>query len=510
MSTIFDGYRKLNDKQIVNQLAILETINFSNIFMYYRNKFKDSTVETIKKLLGTMSKDEKDDKDKIEDTEDKNQIKSNKSEQEKINELYEILLENRKELRKLSREELDIKLKLALCDRSGADIEDSEEEISLDVINESMKRLSLPKYLTPSQKIDMIYEKYDAKVFKYLKENPNTANQKKVLDFGDPKLLIAIFTETIKSWDIIQGSRIIDREVLLESVWLSAMSNVEPFTPKTEELPSASIERLDDDTYEDDSLFFDSINNFSKAKVDLETNDYKLSDLSKETDRYEKASLNKKAKHLELKATQKDIEKKIRAIEVDLEYLKNIYDQGQRDIKNNQLVQDHMDLTGKHKYNARKIENLNFEIAELDKVLRNLSLDKEYLLEEEKILKKRRDNTRKEYLIQEEKRYYELKKLWSSHFSDFEFEDPFLKEAVEYSIEDRIEIERILEEMKLMKDPRIISGNFKEEQINNTYNVEFNLDQKRVICLEYKIVESEDENDNKLEVKLLRILESIE
>lgn len=505
MSTIFDGYRKLNDKQIVNQLAILETINFSNVFIYYRNKFKDSTVDTIKKLLGTRDKE---DSASIEDTV---VVDLNKSEEEKRNELYEILLENRKELRKLPREELNIKLKLALCDRSGANIEDSEEVISLEVVNESMKRLSLPKYLTPSQKIDMIYEKYDAKVFKYLKENPDVANQKKVLDFGDPKLLIHIFTETIKSWDIIQGSRIIDREVLLESVWLAAMSNVEPFTPKTEVLPSASIEKLDDDTYEDDTAFFNSINNFSKSKTDLETNDYKLSDLSKEMDRYEKASLNKKAKHLELKASQKEIEKKIRAIEVDLEYLVNIYDQGQRELKNNELVQSHMDTTSKHKYNARKIENLDFEIAELDKVLRNLSLDKEYLLEEEKILKALRDDTRKEYLLQEEKRFYELKKLWSSHYKKFEFDEPFLKEAVEYSIEDRIEIERVLEELKITKDPRILSSNFKEKQLNNTYNVEFNLDEKRIICLEYSLVENEDEDKKKdFHVKLLRILESIE
>ncbi len=80
MNTIFDGYKKLNDKQIINQMAILETINLSNVFMFSKNKFKESTIHTIKRLLGTER----------ENPEDKNTYKTK---EEQVNELYELLKE---------------------------------------------------------------------------------------------------------------------------------------------------------------------------------------------------------------------------------------------------------------------------------------------------------------------------------------------------------------------------------------------------------------------------------
>lgn len=493
MSTIFDGYRKLNDKQIINQLAILETINLSNIFTYYKNTFKETTVETIKKLLGTSEKDNLDEK-------------TNKTQQEKVNELYELLVENRKELRKLSREELDIKFKLCLCDRANCNIEDSEEEISLAIVNEAVKRLSLSEYLTPSQKIDNIYKFYNDKVLNYLKEDPTIADQNKKFDFSDPKLLIHIFTETIKSWDMIQGSKRIDREVLLESVWLAAMSNVEPFTPKIEDLPSFNMKSKTEDPCEVDIEFFDSIRVYRSSIKKLEVNDYKLSDLDKEMSRYEKASVNKKAQLLEFNNQQKEIEKKLREIDVDLEYTVNIYNQEQRRVKRNCLLENQTNVEESYKIVKEKIEELSYEVKALDIVLRDMSLDKEYLQEEEKELKDFRNDARKVYLIQQDKRYSEIKNLWIPFYNKFNIESQFIKEAVEYNIDERLEIERVLAELHSMKDPRVLSSNFKEEQINNNYNIEFLLDEERIICIDYVVEKDED----KFSVKLVRILECTE
>ena len=87
MSTIFDGYRELNDKQIINQLAILETINLSNTFKFYKGKFKENTFSTIRKLLGTEHKQES------------RNGNSEKINQEKINELHNMVKEKVEQLR---------------------------------------------------------------------------------------------------------------------------------------------------------------------------------------------------------------------------------------------------------------------------------------------------------------------------------------------------------------------------------------------------------------------------
>ena len=493
MNTIFDRFRKLNDKEMINQLAILETINLSNIFMFYKNKFKESTVSTIKKLLGTEK----------ENLEDEN---TDKTEEEKVNELYELLKENRKELRKLPREELDTKLKLLLCDRAGADIEESEEIISLEIVNELMKRFSLSVYLTPGQKMDRVYELYNEKILNYLKENPDCEliDSNKALDLTDPKFLIHIFTETIKSWDIIQGSKNIDREVLAESIWISSLISNEDFTPKTEDLPSSQIQLEADGSYEDDRYFFDALDVFNNAKDELEINDYRLSDLSEEMDRFDKASVVKKTNLIALGEKQKNTEKKIREIEVDLDYISNIYDLEEREAKKTKLIEDHVREREQHKLDEITMSQLELEIKELEQVLNSLDLDKEYLLEEEKKLKDFRNEARRVYLTREDERYEKIKNLWLPHFNKFEIEVQFIKEAVDYNTNERIELERILEELHRLKDPRIISSNFKKEQINNTYNIEFELALDRIVCLEYKI-NKEDEK-----VKLLRILESIE
>lgn len=492
MNTIFDGYKKLNDKQIINQMAILETINLSNVFMFSKNKFKESTIHTIKRLLGTER----------ENPEDKNTYKTK---EEQVNELYELLKESRKELRKLTRQALDIKLKLLLCDRSGSKTKETEEIISLDIVNEVSKRFSLSEYLTPAQKMDRIYDMYNEKILDFLKENPDSdlIDSDNALDLTDPKFLIHIFTDTIKSWDLIQGSKNIDREVLAESIWILSMHCEEYFTPKTEELPSSKIELESDNTYLEDTVFFGSVNIFNNSKNELEINDYKLSDLSEEMDKYDKVSVSKQTQLIALNEKQKNTEKKNREIEVDLDYIGNIYDPIDRENKKNKLREDHIRIKEQYKADELKILKLQNDIKEVNKFLNDLNLDKEYLLDEEKKLKDFRNEARRQCLIEEDKRYDQIKSIWLPHFNKFEIETQFIKESVGYTTEERIEIERVLEELHRLNDPRIISNNFVKEELNNNYNIEFELERDRIVCLEYNI-------DEEQRVKLLRILESIE
>ncbi len=494
MSTIFDGYSKLNDKQIINQLAILETINISNMLKFYKNKIKENTFNTIRKLLGTQHKEEleKENLDKIN--------------QKKINGLHSLVQEKIKELSIYSREELDRRLKISLCEKAGSDVKCSEEIISVDVVNEAMKRFSLPRQMTQAQKIEYIYETHNERVLKYLKENPDIIDQNNKLDLTDSKLLMHVFTDKIKSSDIIKGSKNIDRELLVESVWLAAMSGEDMFTPAEQDLPSFQIKPSERNIYLEDEIFFDAVKRYKKSIKDFEANDYKISDLEKEIDGYEKSIVLKKSQLIDLKNRDEQSEKQLREIEVDLDLLDNIYDKEQEEKKKYELIKEHGDVNQERVDNNKKRVKLKYELEDVSRLLNSLTLDREYLLKEQKRLKDNRDDARKEYLIEEENRYFELNSLWELHYDGFELEDQFLKEAVEYEIGQRMEIEKVLEELYRAKDPRVLASNFKKRQSKNSYSIDFLLGQERVICLEYSV----EEDKTGLKVKLLRILESIE
>lgn len=506
MSTIFDGYKKLSDKQIMNQLAILETINFSNILKFHKNKFKDSAVGTIKKILGTYNKEatEYEDMDTEEIKFNVDELREHSVEENKMDELYELLKQSRSELKKLSRQELDLRLKLALCDKVDLTIEDSDEVVSLDIVNQAMTRYEVDEYLTPAQKIDKVYELYNDKVMEYLKENPTKVSQKRALDLSDPKLILYMIIETMKSWDIVKGSKSIDKEILAQSVWLSAIGNVEEFTPSIEQLPSFRFKPSSNNLYLEDTVFINPRNKYRESMEKLEEHEYKLQDLEEEMDKLENLILNKKNKILDLKNEQKENEKKLREIEVDLEYLVNIYDEEQREKKNQELVKKRREVNKDHLENQQFREQLKYEITRTEIDFRDLAISKEYMLTEEKRLKQARNQARHEYLVQADKRYDELKELWESHYTKFELESQFLKEIVEYRIEERIEIERVLEELHNARDFRILSSGFKKQITRDIYIVEFKLEENRIICIEYSI----DEKDSR--VRLIQILEAIE
>lgn len=487
MSTIFDGYDKLEDTQIIDQLALLETISFSNILKLYRSKFKENTVGTIKKLLGTLRKEEEE-----------------RVEQEKIDELYTLLIENKVEFRKLSRRQLDMKMKKAVGERTDADIIDSEEIISLEAVSEASKKFDMPKYLTLSQRMDEIYGNYNETIVKIVDENQDIINASGALNLTDNKMLLYVFIETIKSWDMIQGSKKIDREVLAQCIWLSAVGNGRQFTPLVNELPSFKFKPDSNGRYLEDVEFLESRSEYRDAIENLDRNDYKLLELERQIDKLKEQIIEKKSQLIELNDKKTENERKLREIEVDLEFVGNIYDQEQRNKKNNDLVMSHRDISDQNANFKRDIDVLEYQIKDIEIDLSDIELDKEYLLREERNLKFFRNDARREYMIEADKRFYSLKELWEAKFSGIVVEAQFLKEALEYSIQDRIKIERVIEEIRRSRDPRVLSDDFKKEQIKNQYSIEFLISNDKVLCLEYKV----DESDFSRKVKLSRLLES--
>ena len=511
MTTIFDGYKNLTDEQIIDQITILETINFTNSMKLYRNKVKESTVKVIKKIWNNIEKD-------------------TETEEIKTKEIYETLEENKQKLMELSRQELDIKLKLLLCDKVESDIELSEEEISLDIVNEAIKILDIGDYLTPAQKIDEIFDIYNEKVKKYLElkineDSEDKENKKIKLEEINTNInfLMEVIIENIKSKDIIYGSKKIDREILSQSIWISALNYGKKFSPYIEELPSSSLSIVKDEMIKEDDQFFKLKSNYQKAINELDENEIRHMDLENELDEVKKSIENKKYTRLETENTNNQLNKKIIDIESELLYIVNNlevlekevgYLSDRIEIRYSKVINRYNEMKKEFDLKKQEIRDIKNEIKEKeikilslteaikndDKNINNMTIKVEYLQEEIKRLKKVRSQAEKEYLEEKETRYKKLKNLWNLYFKDIDIQPQFIKEVVEYRLNDRLKIERVIKELQESKNPATISRNFRKKEKKENFYIDIMLNEYKQVRLEYKI---EEYNENK--INLIRV-----
>ena len=158
MPNIFDGLRKISDDDIIEQIALLETMNITNISKPIAQKAKKKTISIINFLGSKLGK-------------------NHMIEEPEVKEIWTLIDEKKDELKNCTRMELDERLLNILMEKSKNDIEDpTEDEISIEVIEEAAKLYKLYKNSTPGQKADNIYLKYceklKGKAKEYLNEQP--------------------------------------------------------------------------------------------------------------------------------------------------------------------------------------------------------------------------------------------------------------------------------------------------------------------------------------------------
>lgn len=172
MATIFDGYKNATNDQIADQIALLETITLANVLKTYGNKMKKGAVRGLDKIVTMFGK-----RLNIEEPE--------------VKEVHELVEENREKIKYLSRIELDKKLRQVLCERSKSSEEDTDDIISINVINEAAKLLNIDEYLTPAQKADRVYERFNERILSNIQKQlakQNYQESQKIIRELDIKL----------------------------------------------------------------------------------------------------------------------------------------------------------------------------------------------------------------------------------------------------------------------------------------------------------------------------------
>lgn len=155
MPNIFDGLRKISDNDIIEQIALLETMNVTNISKPIIQKAKKRTISIINFIGSKIGR---------------NRV----LEEPEVKEIWALVDERKEELEKCTRNELNEKLFNILAEKTNDNLESTtEDEVSIEVIEEAAKLYKVHKNLLPNHKADIIYSKYNEKLSGKAKEYIN-------------------------------------------------------------------------------------------------------------------------------------------------------------------------------------------------------------------------------------------------------------------------------------------------------------------------------------------------
>lgn len=488
MPNIFHGINKLSDNELVEEIALLETINMYNISKPIAQKAVKKAVNLINFLGNKVGKD------------------PNIKEPE-VKEIWTMLEEKTNELKKYTQRELIEILKDILIEKSKNKEEDlSEDEISVKVIDEASKLYKIPNNLTPAKKADIIYLNYSMKneesyldekniiEVEYIVSNDRNGKILECLDENEYKKVIE--NDKISMLNLFKNS---DRHMLGKIVWLAVEKYGELFTPKDEDMPSYV-------SYEEKKTIIKNHKNFKTLKNNL----IKLeNEIKKQINYIEKIEndLNIENKILKnkiklLKNCEKDI--------IDLENSKkSLEHQKKSKYEKIQILEEERNDLNLEELNLlmEEYEKLKLEVFDATNEINNIVHEIKYKYElgnytvqeikkkEELIEKlvngkekaiKENEKMRQIYLLKKEEiqtiefnRKSEIFSRWTKTFDKFIIQDDNIKNIVDFNVDELIEIEKCLYELNSTEDPEALSlglikeGREKYDYIESTSNQGF-------------------------------------
>ena len=178
MANIFDGYQKLSDDDIRNQIAILSVVNIGNIFSVYGQKAHKGISKALNFFGGLVRK-------KIMEVPD-------------VKEIDERIADYVDSLKYMSRDDLEQTLRKAFMTRIGdkagmgidykemqtclrEDMQQIEETaqdrreirdecLSLNIVDKAAKYLGVDLSLTPAEKIEVVSQRYAERIYSELQK----------------------------------------------------------------------------------------------------------------------------------------------------------------------------------------------------------------------------------------------------------------------------------------------------------------------------------------------------
>lgn len=471
MPNIFDGINKLSDNELIEQIALLETINMYNLSKPIAQKAIKKAVNIINFLGNKIGKD------------------PNIKEPE-VKEIWILLEEKTNELKEYTREELNERLKEILIEKSkNKSDEPSEDEISVKVIEEAAKLYKINDNLTPAKKADLTYLNYSKKNDENEERHLKGENIQEVeyVIVGEENNQYLEFEEENEFKKVIEEDKIsilnsmknLDKDMLAKIVWIAVKSYGKLFTPKNEDMPSFVNSEEKEAIIKNDEAFRNLKNNLLKTENEVKKF---INDIEKNENDLNKENKNLNSKIKIIKNSEKDIidlenlknsleeEKKLKYeklqifeeqrknLDLNLEELNLLMEEYEKeklevfDITNeiNNIIHE---ITYKNEFRNNTLEEINGK----EELLKKLSIEKEKLVKEKEKLQEIFLSKKEEaYKIKNEKRFKILSR-WKGTFDRFIIEDTDIENIVDFSIDELIEIEKCLYELHFTNDPEALS-----------------------------------------------------
>ena len=157
MPTIFDGFDRASDQDIINQIVTLKSMSFTNLAIVQGQK----TAQTLTKITNSITNLFT---DKLQITEPKAIT------------IEESMIKEQLKLKDYSRGELDTLLRDTLHQKLSKNISKypSDDELSVAVIDEAAKAFNIDENLISVQKADIIQARFTERMFSAIQKKMNT------------------------------------------------------------------------------------------------------------------------------------------------------------------------------------------------------------------------------------------------------------------------------------------------------------------------------------------------
>ena len=515
MPNIFDGLRQISDNNIIEQIALLETMNITNISKPILQKAKKKTISIINFLGSKLGKNIM-----IEEPE--------------VKELWTLIDEKKEELIDCTRPELEERLFDILREKSKSDSEnESEDVLSAEIIEEAAKLYKLYKNLTPGQKADAIYLKYNEKLKgkakEYIGDQPFIDLQETTEDIEEiiknmdqdqkKEFLQSVDVEKLTLLNVWKK---VDRQHFSRLVYLAVKAYGGAFMPEKESLPSFVDKEKDIEIIEREEDLKKSQEELSKLKNEMELCQDKISSIENnlekenrilnnavkgknqaEDDIVELEKTGEKLEHIKKSKEDKLSEIKGQMENVILEELEVLME----DFKivkfdiidiNNKISDIKIELTYKSQLiedNFKLIESKEKAIKEIVVGFQELKVDADTLISD---YNQKKIEVRKK----EEIKRNEIYQKWSQFFEKFTFEFNNLKNVVNFSRKELIQIEECLYELHFTKDSMALSmGVIESKGEKEEYQyMDVSFSDKFEVEIQYKVLNGEEKKVHIVEI----------
>ena len=516
MPNIFDGLKKISDEDLIQQIALLETMNMTNISKPIAQKAKKKTISIINFFGSKLGK---------------NHI----IEEPEVKEIWTLIDEKKDELKNCTRPELDEKLLNVLMERFNNDIEDpTEDEISVKIIEEVAKLYKIYKNLTPGQKADNIYLKYCEKLKGKAKEylNEHQLIELKETTESIEDILLNMDEEQRKNFEqsvdveklsLLNAWKKVNRQLFARLIWLSVKAYGGSFTPKEEILPSfmenkkdVEIIKKEEDLKESQEILLKLKNKIKLCKEKIESIENSLQEKNrllnnaiKNKSQAEENIINVEKMNGKLEEVKKSQEDKLKELKEQIENatlqeLESLMEEFKKvkfdsiDI-NNKISDINMDIT----YKNELIKDATLEIASNEKTIKDISSEfQQFKIEANDLLKAYNEKKEEVHKKEEEKRN-EIFERWSKFFDKFTFEFKDLNHVVNFTIEELLHVEECLYELHFTKDPIALSMGLINDKGNKKEEYEYmdvSFSDKFEVEIQYKVLDNEEKNVQIVEI----------